>query len=181
MVTNVPRINRKFKDRLFRMVFQSKKDLLELYNAINGTSYTNPDELEINTLDDVIYMGMKNDSSFLIDNFLNLYEHQSTYNPNLPARGLLYFADLYRSYMARKKLNLYSSSLQKLPVPKFVVFYNGKAEEPDQQELKLSDAFEMPEDGELPAVEVRVVMLNINWGHNKELMNVSGLESWKNF
>ena len=61
----MPKVNRKFKDSLFRMVFQEKKELLSLYNAINESQYTNPDDLEINTLDDVIYMGMKNDLSFL--------------------------------------------------------------------------------------------------------------------
>lgn len=170
MITNKPKINRNFKDRLFRMVFQKKEDLLDLYNAINGTSYSDPDELEINTLEDVIYMGMRNDVSFFIDCFLNLYEHQSTLNPNLPVRGLLYFADLYRNYIALKKLNLYSSVLKRLPFPRFVVFYNGTSRQPDRQELKLSDAFFDVESDEPPALEVRVTMLNINWGHNRELM-----------
>ena len=50
------RINRKYKDRLFQKVFERKEDLLTLYNAINHTSYSNPDDLEITTLDDVIYL-----------------------------------------------------------------------------------------------------------------------------
>ena len=92
----MPKVNRKFKDSLFRMVFQEKKELLSLYNAINESQYTNPDDLEINTLDDVIYMGMKNDLSFLFSYFLNLYEAQSSFNPNMPLRGVFYFSDLLK-------------------------------------------------------------------------------------
>lgn len=84
------RINRKYKDRLFRFVFQNKRDLLELYNAINGTEYQDTEELEINTLEDVLYLGMKNDLSFLLGATVNLYEHQSTWNENMPLRELLY-------------------------------------------------------------------------------------------
>ena len=76
------KINKKYKDRLFRLIFQDKKDLLELYNAINNSDYTNPEDLTITTIEDVVYMGMKNDLSFLIDDVLNLYEHQSSYSPN---------------------------------------------------------------------------------------------------
>ena len=94
-------INRKHKNRLFRLVFQKKEDLLSLYNAVNGSSYKNADELEITTLDDVIYMGMKNDISFMIGSVLNLWEHQSTLNPNLPLRGVLYFSSLYRKYVCQ--------------------------------------------------------------------------------
>ena len=90
------KINKKYKDRLFRLIFQGKKDLLELYNAINNSDYTNPEDLTITTIEDVVYMGMKNDLSFLIDDVLNLYEHQSSYSPNLPLRGLFYFSSLYR-------------------------------------------------------------------------------------
>ena len=72
------KINKKYKDRLFRLIFQDKKDLLELYNAINNSDYTNPEDLTITTIEDVVYMGMKNDLSFLIDDVLNLYEHQSS-------------------------------------------------------------------------------------------------------
>ena len=86
------RVRRKYKDQLFRFLFRDKKDLLALYNAVNGSSYTNPEELEIITLDDVIFMKLKNDLSFMIANRMNLYEHQSTYSPNMPIRGLIYFA-----------------------------------------------------------------------------------------
>mgnify|MGYP000736078806 CR=1 FL=1 len=82
-----PIANRNYKDRLFRFVFNNKKDLLDLYNAINGTNYDDPEELEVNTLENVLYLSMKNDLSFLIDAELNLYEHQSTYNPTCLCGG----------------------------------------------------------------------------------------------
>ena len=95
MAENQLTTNRQYKDRLFRFMFQDKQDLLSLYNAINGSSYENPDDLEIRTLDDTLYMGMKNDISFLIDSRINLYEEQSSWNPNMPLRGLFYFSRLY--------------------------------------------------------------------------------------
>ena len=76
--------NRNYKDTVFRMLFSDKKNLLSLYNAVNSRDYTNPDDLEIVTLENAIYMGMKNDLAFIIDTNLYLYEHQSTYNPNMP-------------------------------------------------------------------------------------------------
>ena len=85
------KINKKYKDRVFRVIFHEKKDLLELYNAINNSDYTNPEDLTITTIEDVVYMGMKNDLSFLIDDVLNLYEHQSSFSPNLPLRGCFIF------------------------------------------------------------------------------------------
>ena len=169
METGNLRINREHKDRMFRWIFKDKKDLLELYNAVNGTSYTDPELLEINTLEDVIYLGMKNDVSFLITDVLNLYEHQSSYNPNMPFREFLYLADVYRKYVMQRNLNLYGSKLQKLPMPQCIVFYNGLKAEPDRKELFLSDAF-IRSDHHVPCLELRVVMLNINLGHNRELM-----------
>lgn len=89
-------VNRKYKDRLFRKIFQDKEELLQLYNAINNTSYTNPGNLTITTLDDTIILSMKNDLSFIISSAMNLYEHQSTFNPNMPIRGVFYFPDCMR-------------------------------------------------------------------------------------
>ena len=93
--------NSKYKDSLFRKVFgaedkRSARWRLELYNALSGKNLTNPEELEITTLENVIYIKIKNDVSFLVDSQINLWEHQSTYNPNMPLRGLLYFAVLHQ-------------------------------------------------------------------------------------
>ena len=84
------KVNKKYKDRLFCMVFNRKEELISLYNAISHSEYTDPEELEIYTLEDVIYMKMKNDLAFLIDDVLNLWEHQSTWNPNMPVRGTVF-------------------------------------------------------------------------------------------
>lgn len=103
------KVNRKYKDRLFRIVFREKEDLLDLYNAVNGSAYDNPEELEIMTIEDVIYVHMKNDVAFLLSDLLNLWEHQSTFNPNMPARGLSHFSQLYQQYIEKNGVNLYSS------------------------------------------------------------------------
>ena len=117
--------NRQYKDRLWRMIFNNKEDLLQLYNAINHTDYQNPDDLEVNTLEDVLYLSMKNDVSFLVSGTMNLYEHQSTFNPNMPLRGVFYFSRLYEGYVADNNLMIYHEKRVRLPKPKYIVFYNG--------------------------------------------------------
>ena len=139
----------------------------KLYNAVSGKDYQNPEALNVVTLENAVYMGMKNDLAFVLETGLYLYEHQSTYNPNIPLRDLFYIANEYQ--MLVDKRSLYSSSIQKIPTPKFLVFYNGEDRSvPDRQELRLSDAYENPT-GE-PALELKVTMLNINAGHNQKLM-----------
>ena len=165
-----PAVNRQYKDRLFRLVFSKKEDLLSLYNAINGTDYTNPDDLEITTLENALYLSMKNDLGFLVSVVLNLYEHQSTFNPNMPTRALLYFARMYEDHIAKHNINIYSSAPKKLPFPQHIVFYNGTKNEPDRQLLKLSHLFETPPAGMEPCLECTSLMLNINYGHNNELL-----------
>lgn len=160
--------NREYKDRLFKRIFHRKEDLLELYNAINGTNYNNPEDIEVNTIEDVVYMGMKNDLSFLITDVLNLYEHQSTFSPNLPLRGFLYFADLYRKIIADN--DIYSSKLLKIPFPQFMVFYNGTKEEPERQVLHLHEAFSTDMDCSEAALDCHAVILNINLGNNAGIM-----------
>ncbi|MBP5438567.1 MAG: hypothetical protein J6Y30_11375, partial [Treponema sp.] len=138
--------NREYKDRLFKAIFgrnteESKRWRLELYNALNGTSYTDPDALKVNTIENVIYITMRNDISFLLDSEMNLYEQQSTRNPNMPLRGLMYFAQLYQIYLTERGKSLLSSKLVKIPTPKFIVFYNGSENEGCRWNLKLSDSF----------------------------------------
>ena len=162
----------KYKDVLFRRVFREKEDLLDLYNAINGTSYADPNLLEINTLEDALFMSMKNDKSFIIASTINLYEHQSTNNPNMPIRGLLYFARLYEGYIAKNRLDIYGTKKIMLPTPHFIVFYNGSDEMPDEKIIKLSDSFIRGESDKIfPELECYVRILNINYGHNEETLN----------
>lgn len=162
--------NRKFKDSLFRKLFgENKSTALSLYNALNNSNYTEEKDLEFTTLDDVIWMKMKNDVSFMVSRTLSLYEHQSTYNPNMPLRGFLYFADLYRQILPDSE-KLYGKNLLKIPTPMYYVFYNGESEmkSSDILELKLSDAFE---DSSVKSnFEWTATMININYGHNSELM-----------
>ena len=158
--------NRNYKDTVFRMLFSDRKNLLSLYNAISGSDYDNPELLKIVTLENAIYMGMKNDLAFIIDTDLFLYEHQSTYNSNMPLRDLFYISSEYQKLVDHK--SLYSSALQKIPAPQFVVFYNGTFKTKDYWVNHLSEAFENLS-GE-PKLELEVLTLNINEGHNKELM-----------
>lgn len=158
-------VYRSYKDRVFRLLFQDKKRLLELYNALNDTQYTNIDDLEINTLDNAIFMNMKNDVSFIIDFHMNLYEHQSSYCPNMPLRGLLYLADLYKKILGSTELS--GRTLIKIPTPQFIVFYNGIEHQEDERIQKLSDAYTGKRPG---CLELTVRMININYGHNRALM-----------
>ena len=158
-------INRFHKDRLFKALFGSeeRKDLtLELYNAINHTNYSNPDDLQLNTIEDVVYMGMKNDVSFLLASDLNMYEQQSTWNPNMPLRCFLYAAHALEKYIhdTDQAAQMFLNALVKVPTPRLVVLYNG-IQEIDDMILRLSDCFERPE-GDL---EARVHVYNINAGH----------------
>ena len=161
-------VNKEHKDRVFKFLFgnpENKEWTLELYNAINGSNYKNAQDIQFNTIEDAVYLGMKNDVSFIILNELNLWEHQSTYNPNMPMRFFIYAAKLYEKYISNSDYYQYSSTLQKAPRPKCICFYNGTANRPEKKILKLSEAF-----GGEADIEVCVTMLNINYGKNKNLM-----------
>lgn len=158
-----------YKDRLFKFIFgnpENRQWTLSLYNAVGGTNYTDPEEIQFNTIGDAVYMRMKNDISFIIAFEMNLWEHQSTFNPNMPMRFFIYAGRLYEKYILTSDYYQYSSTLQKVPGPACVCFYNGTQEQPEKRILKLSDAF----DGE-GDIEVRVTMLNINYGKNRKLMD----------
>ena len=162
-------VNTKHKDRVFNFLFgnpDNREWTLALYNAVNGSEYTDADAIEFNTIDDAVYLGMKNDVSFIILNELNLWEHQSSYNPNMPMRFFIYAAKLYEKYISGSDYYQYSRTLQTAPTPKCICFYNGRENQPEKKELRLSDAFNNEGD-----IEVRVTMLNINYGKNKNLMN----------
>lgn len=159
-----------YRDRLFRFIFRDKKSLLQLYNALQGTCYANADDLEITTLEDVVYMKMKNDVSFIMESVLNLYEHQSTWNPNMPLRNLFYLYRQYRDMV--EDTVLYSSKRIYLPTPMCIVFYNGNEEIPDVVEQKLSDSYKNTEIE--PSLELKIRVYNINEGHNLSLMQECG-------
>ena len=159
--------NRNYKDTLFRFIFSDKEKLLGLYNALNNSSYTDTTELSINTLENAVYLNIKNDISFVFQFDLYLFEHQSTFCPNMPLRDLQYVSAVLENLI--KDFDLYSSTLVKIPSPHFVVFYNGKEKKEDRMVLKLSDAFQNKE--KEPQLELLVTMININYGKNRELLD----------
>ncbi len=166
-------VNTKHKDRLFNFIFgreENREWTLSLYNAINGSDYTDASLIEFNTLEDVLYLDMKNDTSFIISDTMSVYEHQSSYNPNMPLRMLEYVGATFSGYVTKNRFNKYGSKLIELPVPKLVVFYNGVEEKDDEVVLRLSDSFGSRHKSEAD-VEVRVRNLNVNYGHNKDLMD----------
>ncbi|MBR4321524.1 hypothetical protein [Treponema sp.] len=164
--------NRTYKDSLFRLIYsgndeRSRRWLLSLYNALCGRNYTDINDLRITTIENVIYLTMKNDLSFLLDSQMNLFEHQSTVNPNMPLRGLMYFGQLYQNEVKRQKKDIFGSSLIKIPSPRFIVLYNGDKELPDNKKYRLSDAFETEDkSGEF---EWTATLININKNHNETI------------
>lgn len=161
---------REYKSDVFSMLLQDKKRAMEIYNAINGTDYDDPELVEMTTLDDKSFsLTVRNDASFILDANLSLYEHQSTYCPNMPLRDLLYFASIIQKRIKAQKRDIYGGRILKIPVPHFVVFYNGKEDAPDQYDLRLSDAFE--KETEDPEIELVCHVYNINSGKNTPLLS----------
>ena len=168
----MPTGNNQFKDRLFSFIFGSVEHAewtLSLYNAVNGTHYDDPAAIEFTTIRETLYLGMRNDVSFLISSLMNLYEQQSTFNPNMPVRMLQYAGNMFEQFIVRNNKNKYGKRLVRLPVPKLVVFYNGTDERDEAETLTLADAFP-PETREQSDIDVRVRMLNVNAGKNPGLM-----------
>ena len=159
--------NQKHKDTVYRMLYQDKTRLLELYNGLNGSNYTNVEDLTVTTLEGETFLKMKNDVSFVFNDELSLYEHQSTACPNIPLRDLFYVASLYRDMIDIN--DTYLAKRMKIPAPRFVVFYNGTTPMEDQRVYKLSDMFE--HEVNPPEMELVVRVININEGHNKALMD----------
>lgn len=162
-------VQRNVKDRLFRFLFEKDREaLLDLYNALNRTAYTDSSQLEIVTIESAVYVVMKNDLAYMLSGTLSMYEHQSTYSPNLPVRFLIYLAQEYQTMVEQAEKSLYGSGRIMLPTPQCVVFYNGMKEMPEELTLRLSDSFENKT--VRADVELTVRMININHGYNKLLM-----------
>lgn len=158
--------NREYKSDVFSMLMEDKKNALEVYNALNGTAYTDPEKVEMKTLDKGVSLTIRNDAAFVVDAALSIYEHQSTICPNMPVRNLIYYTNIIESEI--KNRNIYGYGLVKIPLPKFVVFYNGDLEQPDSYEMRLSNAFEKQTDN--PELELKCTVYNINHGKNQELL-----------
>ena len=162
--------NPKYKDVLFRFIFgkeERKEYALELYNALSNGTEADVDKLTFNTLEDVMFLGIKNDLSFVIDSQWNLYEEQSTWNPKMPFRMLKYVVTQYTRYVAERGYDEYSPTMFYLPAPKFVVFYNGTDRNIDETvDLSLSSMYLKGKTGDL---ELNVKVYNISEGKNDGL------------
>ena len=152
-------VTSKFKDNVFCMLYRDKRNLLELYNALNNSAYTNVDDLQVTTLNGGSYMKYKNDASFLLCMSLYMFEQQSSKNPNMPLRFLHYVSDVFRELFSNSMLH--RRSMIEIPVPHFVTFYNGLEKWiEDEDEIRLSDMYEIPTDN--PELELKVRVININ-------------------
>lgn len=158
--------NREYKSDVISMLLRIPKYALDVYNAMNGSDYMNPELIQIMLLENGISLSVRNDASFFINNYLNLYEHQSTYSPNAPLRFLIYLTNLIKQTISKR--DLYGRRLVPIATPHFAVFYNGTEERPDREELRLSDAFINETDA--PEIELVCTVYNINPDHNADLL-----------
>ena len=158
--------NREYKSDVFSMLMEDKKNALQVYNALNGSSYDDPGLVELVNLEDAISLSIRNDAAFIVGASINIYEHQSSYNPNMPLRSLIYYATIMNKRV--KKRDVLDSKPVKLPTPHFAVFYNGVGKRPDKEILKLSDLYEKPADSH--ELELLCTVYNINPDADKEIL-----------
>ena len=162
--------NTQYKDSFFKLIFGDNPEYaLALYNAVNRSNYTDVENLKIVTLKDALFIGMKDDTAFIFHDVLSIFEHQSSYNPNMPLRGLGYFSDSYKEYIEMAfddKRAIYSSRLMHIPAPQYYVLYNGPRDI-DDHTLKLSDAYDGTGD-----IEIKAHLININKEKNSDLLQL---------
>ena len=132
--------NREFKSDVFSMLMEDKRNALQVYNALNGSSHEDPEMVEIYTLEKGISLSVRNDAAFIIDNEISIYEHQSSYNPNMPLRALIYFTTVIKGFITKNR-DLFSTRMITIPTPHFAVFYNGRKDRPEREVLKLSSSY----------------------------------------
>ena len=161
--------NREYKSDVISMMLQIPEYALDVYNAMNDSAYTDPDMIQIMRLENGISLSVRNDASFFISNYLNLYEHQSTYSPNAPLRFLIYLTNLLKKLIGKR--DLYGRKRVQIATPHFAVFYNGTEKRPEKEVLKLSDAFINQTD--TPEIELTVTVYNINPNNNTQLLEKS--------
>jgi predicted transposase/invertase (TIGR01784 family) len=163
-------LNKQYKDSVFSLLFGEPDILRELYGAICGVPLDPSIPITINTLEGVLFMERINDISFEIaDKLVVLLEHQSTINPNMAIRLLMYIARIYEKIIDNKKI--YSRRRIAIPRPEFIVLYNGTAPYPDESTLRLSESFEEGDWWSGAAdLELVVKVYNINEGHNEAIV-----------
>ena len=158
--------NREYKSDVFSMLMEDKANALQVYNALNGSSYDDPEMVELVNLENIISLSIRNDAAFIVGASINIYEHQSSYNPNMPLRSLIYFATIMNKRL--KKRDILDSRPVKLPTPHFAVFYNGTNKRPEKEILRLSDLYEKSAD--TFELELTCTVYNINPGVDKEIL-----------
>ena len=159
--------NREYKSDVFCMLMENPVYALEVYNALNGTSYTDPSQVQMVTLEKGISLSMRNDASFIVDFDLTITEHQSTYSPNMPLRSLFYFVEGLKSIISNH--DLLGRKLVQIPTPHFVVFYNGLEKRPEMEVLRLSNSF--IKDTDEPEIELKCTVYNINKNNNAAFLS----------
>lgn len=142
--------NREYKSSVFSMLMEDKENALQVYNVLNGSMYDDPEQVEIVNLESGISLSVRNDAAYIVDASINIYEHQSSYNPNMPLRSLIYLVSIIKKMLGRR--DLFSSHMIKIPTPHFAVFYNGTSDRPEREIIRLSAAFEKPT--EYPELEL---------------------------
>ena len=159
--------NREFKSDVFSMLMEDKANALEVYNVLNGSSYEDPEKIEFVNLKRGISLSIRNDAAFIVDTDVSIYEHQSSYNPNMPLRSLVYFVDIINEHVIKDR-DMLSRHKIRIPVPHFAVFYNGKDNRPEKEILRLSDSYNKPTDE--PELELTCTVYNINPGKDDGLL-----------
>lgn len=162
--------NREYRSDVFSMLMEYPEYALDIYKALGGDKDATASMVEIKTLEKGISLSVRNDAAFIIDTDINLYEHQSTYNPNMPLRSLVYLVEILKPLLKEK--DLYGRRLIKIPKPKFVVFYNGAENRPGIEVQKLSDAYGNA-GGASDSIELICTVYNINPEKNEELIKSS--------
>jgi predicted transposase YdaD len=165
--------NRRYRDELFRTIFSEPAQFARLYNAINGTEITAADLSAEATLSDPLFIGPRNDVSFLVGSKLVIFmEHQSTVNRNMALRMLVYAARTYEKIVDWDAA--LSSKQIRIPRPEFYVIYNGTAAAPPVEKIRLAELFETPNNVDPEKVpftlDLEVTIYNINIGNNPELL-----------
>ena len=163
--------NREYKSDVFSMLMEDKANALEVYNALNGSAFTDPEVVEIVQLENGVSLSIRNDASYIIDMNFCLYEHQSTYNRNMPLRSMIYFVNALDDWLKENGHDLFGRKRIMIPTPHFVVFYNGVEKRQEYEEMRLSQSFyhQMEE----PEIELVCKAYNINPQNNQELKRKS--------
>lgn len=163
--------NREYKSDVFSMLLENKKYALEVYNALNDSNYQDPEEVKMIKLEKGVSLSIRNDASFVIDMNISFFEHQSTYNPNMPLRSMIYYVNALEDWIQENEIDIFSRKKIRISTPHFVVFYNGAEKRPEYEEMNLSQLF--ANTVEKPDIEVRCKVYNINPNNNQELKKKS--------